>query len=63
MDAALVLWLQSDLYYKAVVSSASWGCVRGFMLLLGVKELDLQAAVSRHKKVTLLGYLKSSVPK
>lgn len=50
MDAALVLWLQSDLYYKAAVSAASWCCERGFMLLLGGKELDLQAAVLRLKK-------------
>ncbi len=49
MDTALVLRLQSDLYYMAVVSSASWCRVRSFMLLFGVKELDLQAAVSRQK--------------
>lgn len=39
MDAVLVLWLQSDLYYNAGVSCASWCCVRGIMQLPGVKEL------------------------
>lgn len=50
MDGGLVLWPQSVLYYKAVVSFASGCCERGLMLLFAVVELDSQAAGSRQEK-------------
>lgn len=50
MDAALVLWLQSDLYYKAVVSSASWCCERGFMQPAWSKRIGLTSCCFKAKK-------------